>query len=96
MSSIIQNVIILGGIIVILGLGYFLYTQNSQLDAGSDGFNAQIEAENAEFLRRLNELKAIELNGEIFLDLRFLSFVDFSIPVFPEAVGDNRPFDANN
>jgi|GEM_PF-794383 len=96
MSSLIQNIIILGGIIVILGLGYFLYTQNSQLDAGSDGFDAQIEAENAEFLRRLNELKAVELNGAIFLDPRFLSFVDFSIPVLPEAIGDSRPFDPNN
>jgi hypothetical protein len=93
MSSIIQNIIILGGIIAILGLGYFLYTNNTKLDAGMNTkLDLQIAAENAEFVSRLKELQAIELRGEIFADPRFISLTNYGVPVIPEPVGRVNPF----
>lgn len=97
MSSLIQNIIILGGIIVILGLGYYLYTQNSELDGGGNAnIDAQIATDNADFLRRLQELRAIDLSGDIFNDPRFLSLVNFSAPVITEPVGRVNPFEVSN
>lgn len=95
MSSLIQNIIILGGVVVILGLGYYLYTQKS-LDATEGGVEVQIALQNEEFIRRLKELQAIELNGEIFNDPRFLSLVNFSAPVISEPVGRNNPFEVTD
>lgn len=95
MSSFIQNTIILGGILVLVGLGYYIYTSNTQSDAESE-MSAQIAAESADFLRRLNELKAIELNGSIFSDPRFVSLVNYSQPVLSEPVGNPSPFDISN
>lgn len=93
MSSIIQNIIFIGGLIAILGLGYFIYTQNTGLDTeGDSNVNIQIEAESAEFVRRLKELQAIELRGDIFDDPRFLSLLNFAAPVVSEPVGSNNPF----
>lgn len=94
MSSLLQNIIVIGGILVILGLGYYLYTQNAALDVSSDSdVSAQVAAETADFLRRLNELKAIQLSGDIFSDPRFLSLINFTAPVGSEPVGQENPFD---
>ena len=73
MSSLLQNIIIIGGVVLIAGLGYYLYTQNASLDVATDSaVSTQVAAETADFLRRLNELKAIELKGDIFSDHVFL------------------------
>jgi hypothetical protein len=97
MSSLLQNIIVIGGIVLLAGFGYYLYTQNAALDVSTDStVSSQVAAETADFLRRLNELKAIELKGEIFSDPRFLSLRDYSSPISPEAVGDSNPFDVTN
>ncbi len=96
MSSLLQNTIVIGGILILGGFGYYLYTQNTGLDVSNGTINSQVAAETADFLQRLNELKAIELNGDIFSDPRFLSLRQYSSPVAPEAVGGGNPFDLNN
>lgn len=96
MSSLIQNILIVGGVLVILGLGYFLYTQNVGLESTDAQLSAQLMVESEEFLRRLNELKAIELNGSIFTDPRFISLLNYSVPAQAEAVGNSTPFDISN
>lgn len=94
MSSLLQNIIVIGGIVVLLGLGYYLYTQNAALDVSNDSaVSTQVAAETADFLRRLNELKAIQLNGTLFSDPRFISLVNFTAPVLVEPVGQDNPFD---
>jgi hypothetical protein len=96
MSSFLQNSLIIGGILAIAGLGYYLYTSDSGSKSSDSEASAHIAAESAEFLRRLNELKAIELNGEIFSDPRFISLVDYSAPILSEPIGKPNPFDINN
>ncbi len=91
MSSLIQNIIIVGGILALMGFGYFLYMQSANSGSNSD-VSIQVAAESANFLRRLNELKSVELNGNIFSDPRFISLVNYSIPVRAEMVGNPNPF----
>jgi hypothetical protein len=94
MSSFIQNTIILGGVLVLLGLGYYLYTEEPGGD--SNEVSAQIAAESAAFLSKLNQLKAIELDETLFYDPRFRSLVNYSVPVVSEPIGDANPFQSNN
>ncbi len=96
MSSLIQNILIVGGVLAILGLGYFLYTQNKGLEATDAQLSAQLVVESEDFLRRLNELKAIELDGSIFSDPRFVSLINYSLPIRSDSVGNRRPFDLSN
>jgi hypothetical protein len=96
MSSLIQNILVIGGLIGILGFGYYLYTSNGGLETGEQSGSAAMAAQSDELVRRLNELKAIELNGQIFSDPRFLSFVNYSVPVLPEPVGQPNPFEVSN
>ena len=92
MSSFIQNIIIVGGVLVLLGLGYFMYTQ---AEYESTDVDMEIAAESEAFLRRLEELKTIDLNGDLFDDPRFISLVNYSVPVLTEEVGNPTPFDRN-
>lgn len=93
MSSFIQNTIILGGVLVLIGLGYYLYTEEP---AGGSQVSVQVAAESAAFLSKLNELKAIELDATLFYDPRFRSLVNYSAPVVSEPIGNPNPFHTNN
>lgn len=94
MSSTIQNLIVVLGLIVIAGLGYYLYNQNKEslLSSGNETVQSQAELESVDFLRKLNELKSLSLDGSIFTDPRFQSFVDREPPVVEEEVGRENPF----
>jgi hypothetical protein len=98
MSPFLQNALIFLGLTLIVGLGYFLYTQNSNLEVDSQNaaVSMQVELETADFLRRLNELKAIQLNGDIFSDERFTSFVRFSPPLLDQPLGKTNPFEVTS
>ncbi len=94
MSSSIQNIIVVVGLILVLGLGYYLYSANkdSVLSGSTSVVNSQIAIESADFIRRLDELKTLTLDDSIFSDARFRSFVDRRKPVLQEVVGRNNPF----
>lgn len=94
MSSLIQNLLIVLGLVVVMALGYYLYTQNqmSTLSLSDDPISTQLSAESAMFLRKLNDLKQIELDGSLFSDPRFRSLIDNSTPVIEDPVGRPNPF----
>lgn len=81
------------GLIGIALLGYYLFVVNdtSVITVDNEQVSLQAEAETQSFLRRLNELKTIELSGELFSDNRFTSLVDSATPVRPESVGRVDP-----
>ena len=96
MSRFLQNALIFLGLALIVGLGYFLYTQNNATnltDTENSAVSMQIELETADFLRRLNELKAIQLDDQLFDDPRFDSFMSFTAPLFDQPVGKANPFE---
>ena len=95
MFSLLKQLFVLLALLATLGLGYFLYTQNSSGLENSThaGGSAAVALEAADFLSRLNELKTIELDSTVFSDPRFSYLTDFSKPVEPEAVGGrSNPF----
>ncbi len=96
MSAFLQNTLIVGGLILVGLAGYYLYVQNATIEVQDDPLSMQIQLETAEFLRKLNELKAIELNGDLFNDPRFASLVNFTVPVLPEPFGTTNPFNSQN
>lgn len=96
MSSLFQNIIILLGIVLVGIFGYYLYIENSRLDVGdSAAISNQIAIETSDFLVLLNELKAMELGGELFADPRFISFMQLSPLVQPQPIGKGNPFAVN-
>lgn len=96
MFSFIKNLFIIAAVLLTAGLGYYLYVHQAGLqDTSNAGVNQNVALETAEFLRRLNELKAIELNDAIFADPRFSSLTNFATPIQSEPVGTPNPFDLN-
>lgn len=97
MSSSLQNLIALFGIVVLGVVGYFLYVQNDDLliaPATTASNEASIEA--AQFLARLNELKLLRLDDSLFNDPRFRSLQDIREPVVPTEIGRTNPFAVSN
>ncbi len=95
MSSTLQNLIVVVGLLVIAALGYYLYVQNRDgvLSTSSEQLNTQVALESADFLRRLNELKEIDLSGDrLFSDHRFQSLISGRVPIEPEEIGREIPF----
>ena len=86
----------IGGLVLIAGLGYYLFVANnsSTIDGGNAAVERQAEAETQEFLRRLNELKTISLSEDLFNDERFRTLRDNSLPTQPVEVGRPNPFSA--
>ena len=96
MSKKLQNIFIILGIVMIAGLGYYLFIQKDGASLNNNLVNNQAAAETAEFLQRLNELKTIKLEGKILKDQRFTTLVDFSEPVVPVPIGRANPFTVHN
>lgn len=96
MNSTLQNIFIIGGIIAIGFLGYYLFVQNGDISLQNEEIDNQASAETFVFLQSLNELKRIEFEGAIFVDERFVSLVDSAEVVVPVPVGRNNPFTESN
>lgn len=94
MSSSFKNLItVLGGLIVIV-FGYYLYTQNSSLNLSTNNTVAVSDAaaQSSEFLRRLTQLQAIDLDDSLFSDPAFQSLVDNRKPLIEGSIGRTNPF----
>ncbi len=96
MSSTLQNLIALLGIVVIGGVGYYLYVSNSGLEGTTISTANEASIQAAQFLSRLNELKTLNLDDSIFNDPRFRSLVDMRADVMPVPVGRPNPFAVSN
>jgi hypothetical protein len=97
MSSSLQNLIALFGIVVLGVVGYFIYVQNSNvLESTTTSTSNEASLEAAQFLARLNELKLLRLDDSLFNDPRFRSLRDVRVPVVPTAIGRSNPFAVPN
>lgn len=95
MFSLLKQIFIILALLATAGLGYYLYTQNSGalVDSTNAGGSAGIAVEAASFLSRLNELKAIQIDKDVFSDPRFSYLTDIDATVQPEPVGGrSNPF----
>ena len=94
MTPVIKNTLIVGGLIALAALGYYLFVINdsSVIKVNNEQVSLQAEAETQDFLRRLNELKTVELSDTLFTNTGFLRLVDYSTPIQPQEVGRENPF----
>ena len=94
MTSFVKNGLTLIGLIIIGGLGYYLFVMNgsSNLSIDDEGGINEAQLASEQFLRQLEEIKKFELSDEIFVDQRFRSLVDFTEPIPSQPVGRENPF----
>jgi hypothetical protein len=94
MTSLIKNIIIIGGLVALAGIGYYLFViqGNATLNTGGTGGISQAEIETQAFLRQLEDLQAINISTAIFQDQRFRSLQDFSSIVNRVQSGRSNPF----
>mgnify|MGYP001441310413 CR=1 FL=1 len=96
MSSALQNILILGGIILLAGLGYYLFVQKDAGNLNNVEVDGQAAMQTAQFLKRLNDLEQMSFDGAIFSDPRFTTLISFSKEVQPEPYGKANPFIPEN
>ncbi|MAZ56477.1 hypothetical protein CL653_01680 [bacterium] len=82
------------GFIILVGFGYklFIMKDDSEIMNNPDIVGNAARLETEEFLRRLNDLKQIELKTEVLSDNRFTGLVDYSRTIKPSLVGRDNPF----
>ncbi len=96
MTNLFKNLLIALGLAILLFVGYIVFVKD---DAGGDYLNDQgnstsveAELETQQLLATLNELRALNVNGEIFTDPLFLSLKDFRNDLGDEPAGRPNPF----
>lgn len=96
MSSIIQNLLIVVGLLIVLALGVYLWAEQSGQSL-SLSFSSQaptkITVQSQQFLEQFRELEAVTLDtAAVFDSTHFKSLTNFSRPVTPQPVGRTNPF----
>lgn len=92
MTGIIKNLGVLIGLVVIAGLGYYLFIleRDGTVDATSTTSESEIAAQ--DFLRRMDDIESITLTTDVFRDARFRSLESFATEVNAVPVGRQDPF----
>lgn len=96
MSSSLQNLLILVGIIIVAGLGYYLYTQGEGTSLHNSQVDNQTDINTEQSLSRLRDIQTTSLDGSVFDDPRFTSLISTNNDVIPEPHGKTNPFVDNN
>lgn len=94
MVSVLKNIFVIVGLLLVAGLGFYLYTEGELLDGGAQTGDMQVEAQSEEFIRRLETLKRISVDSELFTDPRFTSLRSFATPVPVLPIGRSNPFES--
>lgn len=93
MSSTLQNLLIILGVVLLAGLGYYLYSQSNSFGLNtSSGASAQVSADTTVLLHKLQSLQTIKLEDQVFTDKRFEMLTNFTQPVTPSYIGKTNPF----
>jgi hypothetical protein len=96
MSNLLKNLLIVLGLAIILFVGYVVFIKGDSEDEylleSQNASSIEAELETQRLLVMLNELKALDISGEIFTDPLFLSLQDFRIDLGEEPTGRSNPF----
>ena len=95
MTPLLKNLLIGLGLALLILLGVYLYQQRDitgNLVSVNSRVNNQAALETQDFLRRLQELRSVDLDDSLFFDDRFRSLIDWHIDVVPEQIGRENPF----
>ena len=95
MNSSLKNIIVLLVILTFAFVGYYIFVQdnNSQIDSVSDTtVTDDMFAKTSLFIERRAVLDSITLDTSVFEDPLFISYRNFTLPIFEEPVGKTNPF----
>ena len=94
MSSLVKNILFA---LALAAAAWFLWrfffaAEDAALEAESAVAFSEAARETQGFLRTLQQLRDISLDGELFGDERFRSLIDHRQDVVPESAGRENPF----
>ncbi len=95
MSDAVKNILFLTLALVIVGVGYYIYTNDEMgvLNVKENGqLTRNLESETTAFIEKLNVLEKVKLQTEIFDDPMFNSLRSYATPVPELEVGRENPF----
>jgi len=94
MSSLLKNMLLALALAALSWFGYrfFFASDEAALEAEDVGMFPDAARETQGLLRTLQQLKDIRLDGSLFSDERFRSFVDYRQPLTDEPAGRENPF----
>lgn len=92
MMSALKNIFVILGLLLIAGLGYYLYSTGGTFGLNTSERDLSVEAESAELIRKIDTIKRISIDESIFSDPRFTNLRSFASPVPVHSIGRDNPF----
>lgn len=93
MSPLLKNLLIALGLAVLVWLGYILFVKGSDdLVTSTNGIENDAVRDGQELLVLLQQVRSVNLKGEVLEDARFQSLVDFRQDIVDEPKGRTNPF----
>lgn len=96
MSQLLQKILITGGALGLIALGYFLFVQPSQfgLEGGAvDPLADSVLVKTQAFIGRRAQLDQVTIDASLFSDARFTSLRSYSSEVGTLPLGKNSLFE---
>lgn len=88
-----KNILIVLGLLATVALGYYVFVLDDQsLQTANAEVVSEAELQSREFLRRLQELRQVNIQTEVLNDPRFTNRIDYGreVPTLP--AGRENPF----
>lgn len=94
MSSWIQNLIILVGIIALGAAAYYIFVQQGiELNtSGSDVNSIEVQAQTQSLLQQLNDLRSVDISTDLYSSERFQTLTNYTRTPRSQPVGRDNPF----
>lgn len=83
-------VIVIVGVLLVVGAGYFLFVRPATTTAVSA--TEPVSPAEATFVNLANQLQPLDFDTSILTDPRFEALVDIHTAILPEAAGRHDPF----
>lgn len=96
MTDTLKNLLVLAGFIAVLGIGYFMFTQNSTTTGSlfdREKISPVLLEKTQVFIERRAELEARTLDVSLFQDPAFTSLRSYTTEIPEQPVGRSNIFD---
>lgn len=93
MSESLRNILFLIGVLMVGGLGWFMFDQNRQLElqmTGGPGVDVQVETR--QFINQQQQLRQLSVDSNLFRDEDFQGLYSITAPVPSYPAGRTNPF----
>ena len=96
MTDTLKNLLVLAGFIAVLGVGYFMFTQNSSMvwpGINNEEVSPVLLEKTQIFIERRSELEARTLDMSLFTNPAFTSLRSYATEVPDQPIGRSNIFD---